>query len=98
MKKKEGKLDVFLTYNFFYPVNCRIFVLSNLKTIKMNTEKTTTEKSETSAKETISNINTKLGSVLTIEQEDEMYSAQYEEHLRRVQESGCPNWVAEMYG
>jgi hypothetical protein len=52
----------------------------------------------TDVKKTISNMSKKLDDVITPEQEDEFYSAQFEEHMRMVMESEQPLWMISIYG
>jgi len=49
-------------------------------------------------KTTINNMSKKLNQVITPEQEDELYSAQFEEHMRMVVESETPAWITSIYG
>jgi len=52
----------------------------------------------TDVKKTIKDMSKKLNEVITPEQEDELYSAQFEEHMRMVSESERPVWMASIYG
>jgi hypothetical protein len=52
----------------------------------------------TGVKKTIKDMSKKLNEVITPEQEDEIYSVQFEEHMRIVSESERPFWMASIYG